>query len=293
MSADKFSAYATIVQKFQALCSESSISPREAWVAIGRLGGYFEGGEPSLSGGLSSASSQSVERQQPSADDVKKAKVIARKEKAKKLGISEKEVNLTSAEVKEAIRRLYQQSASKPPNISGGTSSLPQAERVSDLKPKESVKAMPPSAKEVGGSGDRQTVKTRIDNFRRSALRAAPAAIADPTNLHLVAYSNSYRRLAGQWEFFKTKYGSEGLKDPLRGLPDPWFLAISRDLLVSVTANLRQQSDSPGTFILQDAEGGSFWDRDMPHQVRCPELLKKPLSREVYDALEGAAHKSK
>lgn len=135
-------------------------------------------------------------------------------------------------------------------------------------------------------TGSRATAKTKVDNCRKNCLRQFPLAMDEPTVLHLMAYANHRNRLARQWEEYQKTYEYSGILDPLRGLPDPWKQPKTSEKLryIVATLGLREQFDSPGTYILQSEDGGSFWDRDMPSAL-CPEILKAPLGHEILHEL--------
>lgn len=301
-SVEKLSAYVTVVQKFTALCQEVNLLPNEAWVAIGRLCGFrFE---------LGNLSSNSTAVPVPSStpfvgpvgltkEEKKKAKEQYRVEKARRLGISPKELNLTPSEAQEAIRnyRNNVNSASVPETGKVGKQenilASPPPRDANFEKQKESGKTggKDSSKKNPTGDGERSTSKTRMDNFRRIALKALPSAIAEPTVLHLVAYSNARRRLASQWVEFQKKYTSSGILHPMRNLPDPWSLPNLGKILEEACRLLTVQKDSPDTYVLMDENSRSYWDRDRPDIDRCPKLLQRELSSAELAEFSVAASK--
>jgi len=305
MSVAKFTSYTRVCQKFIEACTDCDVEPIEALQAIARFLNVPIG---TTGSGVSLTSTNVVTKADPnkvqlSKPQVEEAKKQARAEKAKRLGLTLSEVNLTSAEAKEAKARMREKVAgvSQPPFHPGNSQkgkggAKPQtttaaSQKVSGPDSKEEVEDNSlPLAQDLGTpigqrnqapqSGARSTAKTRIDNFRRNCLRQNPATIVDPTFLHLIAYRNHYSRLARQWAEFKQIYGSAGVLNPLRDLPNPLSLPKTEKSLLGILSRLREQSDSPGTYILQADNGASYWDRDMPGKA-CPDFLSELLPPEV------------
>jgi hypothetical protein len=330
-SVDRLSAVNRVFQKFIAACNEEKMSPIEAVDALVRLLGV--GSIPSLREALAQqetakavpsettqSAPQSAKNISLTKEQVEKATSIARAEKAKRFGLSPKEVMLTSQEAKDAKARYRLMLSDASEKTSGPKSTLPPRSYSIDSnanvgavpKGKEEVKSTSAPSPQVtlptkktaeavfseGGKkpvgvakepeGSRATQKTRIDNIRRLCLKAFPLAVIDPTVLHLVAYANHRARLSDQVSKYRSAYADSGIKDSLRGLPDPWektFCPESRRLLEEVTVNLRTQPDTPGTFVLQSADGGSFWNLERPSLV-CPPELAAPLPEAILGEFE-------
>jgi hypothetical protein len=79
--------------------------------------------------------------------------------------------------------------------------------------------------------------------------------------------------------------------NPLRDLPNLGSLKRSATLISQATNRLKEQPDSPGTFALQNDNGGSYWDRDKPGEA-CPDFLKAELPQEVVREIELASGSS-
>jgi hypothetical protein len=299
-SVDKISAYTRICQKFASACGEEAVDPVDCWLAIGRFLNVQPTAFPSTAPESPRGSARNIALTPKEAEEAKR---LARIAKAKAKELTPKEVNLTPQEVKIAkaqYRERLQASSSQPRvPISGNVSQVrkrspPPPTTVGDGgKPPTSEKLETPTSSEIpkkkvgvqqDKSGSRATAKTKIDNLRRTTLRSNPIALDLPSALHLVAYANHRHRLLRQWEEYCKIYESSGILDPLRGLPDPWKGTKVRNYLSLVSAGLREQSDSPGTFILQSDSGASYWDRDKPSEA-CPDLLQKAIPNDVMDDL--------
>lgn len=321
LSVDKFSAVTRVIQKFTEACREEKISLSEAVSAIVRLVGIGN-----LDSALLASISQTGNIQfgnsvplkstpteakniQLSKEQVEKAKELARIEKAKRLGISPKEVNLTPQEAKEAkanyrLKLAGQQTSNSsrvaPTDATKNKAKAPtpvpdsgkegKEEETSSSKPTHREPGKKPVGVQMDPTGSRATMKTRIDSFRRSCLRTLPTAVADPTALHLVAYSNHWNRLSRQVAVYRSQYSDSNMLDPLRGLPDPKGdqMPEANKLLADVTRGLRSQSDQPGTFVLQSDSGGSFWQADRPSSI-CPPELAAELPEAVLGEFERVA----
>lgn len=282
----KLSAVTRVCQKFTELCEAEKVDLFSAVSALNRLLGNPSPSEPSSQPfrAVIETKQQALTREQ--AD---KAKELARIEKAKRLGISPREINLTPTEAKEAKRQFLQSLVSGTHMAPAPTSTPVRVEGVAEATPKQQVTG---SKKQVGlrmdPTGSRSTAKTRIDNFRRAALRAFPPAVSDPVGLHLVAYANHWTRLFSQVQSYRNTYEDSGMLDPMRGLPDPKSLFETKKLLLKLVQGLREQSDSPGTYVLQTDIGGSYWNRDQP-SADCPSNLTQRLPSLVFNELESAA----
>jgi hypothetical protein len=252
--------------------------------------------EPSASG------PKTVESQiQLTKEQVEEAKKEAKVAKAKRIGngVTPRDVALTPPEIKEAkaaFRRKLQSGAGPvinrthqaapvetPPSKKGEF--LPEVKASHSLPSEKDVEQPSSSLKKKVGvqlapSGARKTHKTRIDNCRKVALQHNPAALAEPTLLHVVAYCNDFVRLSNQVESYSELYELSGMMNPLRGLPTPTVLGTICKDLNEVLQRLQKQSDSSGTYVLQSQDGGSFWNQDKP-STACPEFLRRPLEGEV------------
>jgi len=163
---------------------------------------------------------------------------------------------------------------------------------VSDSLKAASEKLVSKSAvkKSVGvaapATGQRQTALLRVKQARKQCIRTSPAALIEPCNLHLVAYSNHFLGLVSQWKSYCSRFKQSGLEDPLRDLINPLEeTQIMKKLAELVqTCGLKEQSSSPGVYILSN-DGGSFWDADRPSRL-CPEPLKAPLDQEITDLFD-------
>jgi hypothetical protein len=296
-SLDKLSAYVTVASKFTALCQEVNLTPFEAWSAIGRLCDFGLGNLSSISNEKGSAPSPlPVKPAGLTKEEKKEAKEQFRIEKAKRLGLSPKEINLTPSEAQEAVKRYRHNdnSSSKPVVKDGKKENIPSfpppREAKAERQPDSGKTGKEASSKEdPAGNGERSTSKSRLDNFRRIALKTLSSAIADSTVLHLFAYSNARRRLNAQWIEFKRKYTSKGLMNPMRNLPDPWDLPRLGKILGSAVRLLKVQKDSPETYVLMDENARSYWDRDRPDTDLCPPDLQRELDSDEKSEFSDAA----
>jgi len=289
-----FSAYTRICQKFAQACEEEKVHPKDCLLAIARM---LDLNLVQASTDPAPSTSKKTENIQLTKAQVEEAKRVAREEKAKSLGVSPREINLTSQEAKDAKTRFREKlltgkyPVSIPPK--GGNGSEKKKKDPStdgSVSPPQGKLESPTSKKKVGvqqdKTGSRATAKTKIDNLRRLTLRSLPIALESPSALHLVAYANHRSRLSRQVDEYRSLYQESGMMDPLRGLPDPWLGNFTRKYLSEVTKDLREQKDSPGTFVLQNDNGGSFWDRDIP-SMECPSVLREGLPEEVLKELGG------
>lgn len=310
----KFAAYTQVCQKFLDACDEAGVHPQDCLLAIWRFlcpESIPVSGLPPVPAASSATSPIANQVQvQPNKvtltkEQVEEAKKEARSAKAKRLGVSLNEVNLTPKEAKEAKVAMRERIAkgTQPPLVIPATGASPTNATTGAKKNEPPVKVESPrqgqkdqqdlsvpigQRNQAPQTGARATAKTRIDNFRRACLRANPALLAEPTVLHLVAYSNHYNRLLRQWDDFVRTYGSAGVMNPLRDLPNLGNLKRSASLISNVTSRLREQPDSPGTYALQNDNGGSYWDRDKPGKD-CPDFLCAELPREVIQEIELAS----
>lgn len=296
MSLDKLSAYATVTQKFLALCVEVRLSPEEAWSAIGRLGGFGSG---------KNVNSPSEEFASPSLvktltkEEKKEAKNLAKKAKAKRMGLSPSEINLTPTEVQEAIRNFKSSSKNelKVEKSGGSQASKPSVSKESKAEKKIGTKesavaetsvGQHPEINPSGPSGTRTSQKIKMDNLRRLAQRAVPSVITDPTVLHLIAYSNARRRLALTWDRYRSQYTVNDNQNPMKGLPDIADLENSQELLDREIKSLKSNTEFPGIYLLCDDQSTSYFDRDKPNESVCPKSLLLPLSSDVLSEFEEA-----
>jgi hypothetical protein len=313
----KFSAYTRVCQAFIQACESEGVNPVDCLLAIaGFLDVSIEASGHSQAGAVSSASTPSVS--QPASaikltkEQAEEAKRLAREEKARKAGLKPSEVNLTPAEAKNAKAQMRKRLAAgetvvslTKPSANNNKLTTKSASKsgvnpsvASAPGPKTKSSPSTPSLKEeieeVTGSGkkpkpvgvqneptgDRATAKTRLETARRNCLRNSPASQEDPTVLHLVAYSNHFTRLLRQWTQYQTDYEIGQMLDPTRNLLNPFTLPKTRGLLEKAVRGLRQQGDSPGTYILQSDDGSTFWDKDKPSRA-CPHSLSAPIPPEV------------
>lgn len=292
-ASNKLAAYTTVCSTFAKACEDQKVDPLDCWQAIGRLLGF----QPSTS---PVASVEKARDSKPTQREIREAKRRARSVKAKTLGLSIGEVNLTSAEAKEVVRSLRGSGgSSRGASTSSGQvpfpSSLPNPLLKTAGSGPEEKKEGNGNRKPVGvtqkPSGARSTAKTRLDNLRRNCLRQSPVAVADPTGLHLLAFCNHRNRLMRQWEEYRRTYQDSGMLNPLRNLPDPRELPKTSQFLEALLkqVSLAQQANSPGTFVLQTESGASFWNRDLPDEANCPSPLRQSLPAEVYNELEEAS----
>jgi len=285
-------------------CKDHKVDPSVAYDKLGYMLGEIRASSQSTpSANVAVTAPKAIALTPQQADEARR---IAREEKASRMGVTSKEVNLTSAEAKKAkemYRLKLQGVGQKPATGQQATKQVSTGKGIGATAPSPSsgqplVVNIPQVKRPKEGkaeainsdlTGSRATAKTRLDNFRRICLKQNPIASADPVVLHLVAYSNHRRKLAAQWEKFKNEYSHEGMLDPLRGLPDPWKMEVNSRILESVTKFLRPQADSPEIFVLQTEAGSSFWDRDMPSQA-CPEFLRVSYPGEAYNEFEAGTH---
>lgn len=285
------SAYNRVCQKFIEACEAEKLDPVEGVLAIGRFLGLNinQGSFPDKPSQSTSTSTTTPERKL-SKEEVEAVKKSAKEAKAKKLGISSKEVNLTPQEVKsakaEARKRVQRGEGILPQGFVKPVSSSPPVNGKSTPKEEgqtSNSKRVPkpdrsqPSEK----TGLRATALTKLKACRKLCLQTVPTALIEPKVLHLLAYSNHYNRLVSQWAEFQKSYETYGLQNPLRGLLNPGALKATHHFLQKVIVGLKEQPDSPGTYILQ-LDGRSFWDRDKPSEI-CPYDLKQDLPGEILD----------
>jgi hypothetical protein len=300
----EISAYTRICTKFIEVCEEEGMDVTAAWQRIGNfLNLPFPTSSASSPQQVSEVKEISLTKKQ-----AEEARKNARVEKAKRLNLSFKEVNLTSEEAKEAkaaYRRKLQSDASnnnsrpktvtspsKPSVTTPPTGGVKTSKEEVDDNSRQSPPKKESQKQSVGvqldKTGSRATAKTKIDNCRRSALRGLPTAIENAQLLHLVAYFNHIVKLTRQWAEYQRVYQDSGMLNPLRGLPllsSCPLAAIALEGAVTAAA-LRQQADSPGTYILQSDGGASYWDRDRPSST-CPDALLVQIPQEVIREMEG------
>lgn len=297
LSSREASSLTKVCLDFLQSCGVNSVTPREAIVHICKLldiSSFDKSGYPSLS----EPESEPTENIRLTKDQAKAAKESARAKKALRLGVTTREVKLTSQEVKQAkseARALlvneyfHSPKGSSSPLQSSSSSgeedySPPQSRRVkkerresvSPARNSPTVRARTVSEK----SGSRATHKTKLDNIRRLCLRMSPLSCERPTLLHLIAYENYRNRLEYQWKEYRQLYEPTGILSPIRGLPSARSLSSLRLLYEGTISRLRESSDSPGTYILQDTDGSSFWERDNPSR-NCPEFLKRRIPEDA------------
>jgi hypothetical protein len=290
-------AYVTVAQKFTALCQELKISPEEAWMAIGRLGGFGQTNiSPSSASSSTSSSKDQIEKVSLSADQKKKCLEQAKKAKAKRMGLSPSEVNLTSTESKEAVRNFKQALQKGEKVVNNNTSSPKPATETKKEKEKKAPevnsppKTEPPPEGNNSSDSGRSTAVARLGSFRRVALKQIPTAVADPVFLNLLAYHNAVRKLTLEWLSFKKKYISSKMLNPLRNLPPPMDLRFCGDHIRRLESALSLRKDaSTETYILMDENSLSFWDRDRPDSSACPPALQEALGSDVLQELEEAS----
>jgi hypothetical protein len=266
------SALIGVTQDFVTLCEKRGVDLLKAWNAIGRTLNFFTEVRSPKSEPKASTSVKLTK------DEATKATRLAREAKAKRLSMQPSEVNLTPEEAQQA-RENYRKTKTMSKSVVG---SQPVPGPTLTLVASKPGKANT-SNTSVTAQGARDTQKTRIETLKRNLKRQIPTSKEDPRFLHLVAYANSYSRLRSQWEDFKGKFDYSNMLNPLEKLPDPYSLRSVK--LTDHTAGLKPQIDSPNTWILQEKEGQSFFDRDKPSKV-CPERLAKPIPPEVLAELD-------
>lgn len=288
----KASAYTQVCQKFLTACEDADIDPGECLQAIARFIGVplsTSTNAPGLNPLVTPFKVQLTKEQ------IDQCLVEARKAKAKEWGkeAAWKEINLSSKEAKDAkaAARLKvskgeilpstsaPKKESKPSTESkkGGSSALKSPDDNSgEDKKKVGVQLAP--------SGARQTMKTRIDMFRKNALKGSPVVHLEPKVLHLVAFVNHINRLTNQWATYQKTYESSGMMNPLRGLPTLGTLLRVFEPLEAILSRLREMPDSPGTYVLQSDNGASYWDEGEPSEA-CPDFLKERLPEETVKQL--------
>jgi len=281
----EFSAYNRVCEKFLKACEEEKVEVAQAYKAIGRFFNFHLAEEKSSA----PAVSKKTERQLTSSE-IKEAVSRALAEKAKCLKVSSSEVLLTKDEKNQAIDRLRKELSPKGENPS------PSSKGQKETKVSKKAKLVPLSdsdgnspekekkKKDVGAKPEenRKTIVSRIKTARRLVKTTNPTVLEKPVVLNLFAYYNHFFRLKTQWESFKANHNSEGLKNPLRELPDPTredsacFTCIRK---YAVAANVQHHPDTVGTFALQN-EQGSFWLGNKPSGI-CPAPLKENIPEEV------------
>lgn len=266
----KLSAYTKVTQKFLDACQEEKVEDVEECLL--HILSILNPSSLAQSGPTVSATSASTPRELTK-EQVQEAKRLARKEKAERLAVSISEVNLTSEEVKAAKTR-FRESLSR-----GAAPSVKQTKQPSGKGPTESIpqKVNEPSSvqTEKGGTGERSTGKTRVQDARRAVKHASLTAIENPTNLHVLAYWNHFIRLREQWESFKSRFGTDSMSDPYRDVlvPDRHPRLIDFIKQLATEGHIRKQNNSE-TYVLQNSEGRSFWNKDRPHSEFCPPSLR-------------------
>lgn len=298
----KFSAYNRVCQVFIEACEKEDVDPGEALQRIARFLGTVV---PPI-GGSSNPTSipppprpadpPAPKKVQLSKEQADQAKRDARAEKARRLNLSPQEVNLTTKEVKDAKAAMRKRIEAGLP-VATATNGAPASMAPSSSEkvpgspvtpPNNGLVEKPDRSVDQAKTGLRATAQTKLKACRKNCLTATPTGILDPKVLHLIAYHNHFNRLSQQWADFQKSYKTHGMSNPLRGLVDPSrYPEISEFIATTVAQNsLREQPDSPGTFILQD-EGKSFWDRDKPSSV-CPTALQEALPARILTVFSQA-----
>jgi hypothetical protein len=275
MDITKFSALSRVCEQFAKSCHENQVEVSEAYLAIGRFLGFSAPTSPAEAVPAKSTKVDLTKAQ------LSQAKKEAKAEKAKRLGLTLSEVNLTSQEVK-AAKDAYRSKLS----LGGGavaqaavSSPKDKGSASSGSKKKQKEKAPAPEGAETTDP-ERQKLKNRIDTVRRNLLRTAPWLIESPTLLSLVAYQNGRIRLSKLWFRLSSNYDLKGARNPLRGLPDLDTIPYSAQILSEAREKylIRDPSD-PDLYVLQTLEGDSFWDGDRPSEA-CPNALRKSIPKD-------------
>jgi hypothetical protein len=272
-----FSAYNRVCQKFLSFCEEESVDPVICLQAMNRFFGLTT--PVAVATGVAPTEQPKTPVPSLTKEEAKRVKEVARAQKAKGKGLKASEVNLTSKEAqdaKAAARKALSQGKSlddylgklpttaAPGAIKDSLGSSPSSNSKKVLKPNRKVDSQK--------DGLRSTAITKFKGCRKSCLQTQITAVNDPRILHLVAYNNHCVRLSNQWDAFCQAYEQDGLRSPLRGLPFIPKLSKCNEQMKSVVGLLREHKETPGTYILQNLEGQSFWTGDKPSVV-CPQEL--------------------
>jgi hypothetical protein len=268
------SALIGVTQEFVKLCEERKVDIFEAWKCVGNSLSLFS------KVSLPQTSAQAAPTQvKLTKEEATQATREARESKARRLGLNPTEVNLTPVEAQLAREawRARKTGSPRAPNTPV-LSARPVGGEKKGLSTTQSSQLPTPL------KGVRDTAKTRIDTLKRNLSKQIPTSKEDPRSLHLVAYANSYSRLRSQWKTFQDSFNVSNMQNPLEKFPDPFTLPKTGKLLEEAVEDLRPQTDSPNTWILQDGEGKSFFDRDRPSAV-CPKRLALPIPMDVLTEL--------
>jgi hypothetical protein len=266
-----------------------------AWLAIGRLMEFSQ--TPASSFSTNDPSNKVNQQVQLTREEVESAKRAALADKARKLNVKPREVNLTGPELKQIKAEALTKKTRGLP-IGNSLNSPPSSKADPPLKgekkqiEKNPNKGVSKPATKVENHVDpaRQQARVKLSNLRSRALKMSPVAAVEPTWLHLLAYYNYYLRLAKDWNDFQTHFdlneSGGAVQNPLRGLPDISEVPEVLRYFEVLRSTLKEQTDLPGSFSLQTDHGDSFWDRDIPSLV-CPKTLTALVPNQVLDEISG------
>lgn len=299
----KATAFIAVAQAFMTACEDNGID--DFALALERVAGVCGVNlfKPTSSQVKPEGSGiqQSVIRRNLTPDESKQAKAVARERKAQKLKVSVAEINLTPQEAEQARKEFRDLIARGEPlptvssirqKSTGKTSAVPEAR----TSPKGQGKAEKPlkdiSASEQSEVGSADTSWTRVSTARRNCKREFPLEVSKPCGLHLVAYTNEFHRLRYQWATYKAAYPEDAKtkSDVFRGLVDPEGdkTPTTRSYLTDLVGSLKEHVNQPFvTWILQDEDGRSFFEKGRPSEV-CPKKLAESIPKKVLKELSDA-----
>jgi hypothetical protein len=302
MDISKATAFTKLAGAFVDKCEELHIEPKEGILSLAR---FFD---VPITLPVTAVPNQSPNGVKLTPEEADKARQAARSEKARRLGLTPQEVMLTPDEAKKAKAKAREAKASGQPigasNL-GSHSGVPPKSSSTSVVDKGKGKEVNEASSSTSGSSSgpklaviepsltdmvRKTSKTRLESARKNAIRSLPTSVSEPSYLTVVNYSNTWRRLSGQWDIFRGQFNTGLMKNPLSGLPDPWDsdrMPLCSKAIKERTVGLHFHMSAPGTFILQDGEGRSYWDKDKP-SVYCPNFLSEALAPQILEEFEKA-----
>lgn len=269
----------------------------EAWKRIGAFMGMSSTGAVAPVASIPVPSASTTPASEPrrplslTKEQAEEARRLAREEKARRLKLSLREVNLTPKEAKDAKAAMRKKLEAGERVITPSPVKAEKVEAIAPANPSPPVSAPPKNGESVQErkisnpersvdspkSGLRATALTKLKGCRKMCLQTTPLALNEPKVLHLIAYHNHFNRLVQQWDSFQQSFELYGLRNPLRDLVNPSRFPKVKSFIEATASEcgLREQVSSPGTYILQ-VEGRSYWDRDMP-SADCPRALSQDL----------------
>jgi hypothetical protein len=306
-------ANVAVAMAFLEACEKNGVSDyRHVLKACGSTVGLdvlFKDDLPNLSSGIAAIQVKETEpakaltRRSLTPEEAKQAKAVARERKAKRLGVSVTEINLTPQEA-DAVRAEFRaliERGEKLPSAKEVRSGSLKSEKQQPEKKTFLVTGLPqrmdsplrkqatPDAGSSSPKGE-DTAWTRVKGAKTDCMRNFPIKIENPCGLHLVAYTNCFHRLQYHWEKYRIEFPQDASskKNPYVNLADPEGkeLPKTRNYLEGLTLGLRQHVNQPFvTWVLQDEDGRSFFDKGRPSVEHCPEILRPVIPKDILTEL--------